>query len=214
MKSRVAGITTTVAILAVSLSAAMTPSPATAQIASATAATPAIAPIKKVDPSLIPELRADMLSARAEAQSWLDKSVAAKRELDQRVNEMDRWKAQIADVDKDREIFKRNFDAYEAAVVQHNASTDSVDAHNASAVAAYNAEGDQLDARKAALEQERANYLTRDDEINKETAALNERIATLVHDWKNFLFAHERAKARADDLTGVLAAQGGSADGP
>lgn len=213
MKSRVAGIAATVTILAVSLSAVLIPSPATAQIASATASTPATPPIKKVDPSLIPGLRADMQSARAEAQSWLDKSVAAKRELDQRIKELDSWKAQIADVDKDREIFKRNFDAYEAAVVQHNASTDSVDAHNASAVAAYNAEGDQLDARKAALEQERANYLARNDEIDKEIAPLNERIATLLHDWKSFLFAHERAKARADDLAGVLAAQG-APDGP
>lgn len=84
----------------------VTLSPAILSPAMAQTAQPA-APIPKVDPSLIPGLRADMLSARAEVQAQLDKGDAAKRELDQRMAEINRWKAQIPDVDKDKALYEK-----------------------------------------------------------------------------------------------------------
>jgi len=203
----------TIAALAASLSAGAVPFPAAAQ-APAPVSTPAPGPVQRIDPSLIPGLVAQMRSARAEAQAWLDRSEAAERELRQRTAEWGRWQAQIDEVAKARALFAQHIDAYNAAITQHNARAGSVDAHDAAAVAAYLAEGDQIEAGKPALEQERANYLARDDEIHKQSAQLSERMGALQYEMSNSRITYLRAKARADTLAATLAAQGVPPDRP
>jgi chromosome segregation ATPase len=202
--------------------AAIIAAPASAQTA------PAAPTFPKVDPSLIPGLRSQMLSARAEAQAVLDKGDAAKREMDQRRAELDRWNAQIADVDKDKALYLKNLadynaevDALNAAVIDHNNRHDSVDGHNPSAVVAYKAEKAQLDARQNSLDgplvrlnQEQADYLARYDTIKKQTDPLHERIATLSNEYINSRYGYARLKAKADYLEKLLAAQGVSPGGP
>ena len=107
------------------------------------------------------------------------------------------------------------------AVAEHNGRLGSVDKKNSAAVAAYNAEKAQgdvwkanLDAADARLDQEKADYLARYDTIKKQTDPLYDRTNTLSYEDINSRYAIARAKAKADYLAKVLAAQGVSPDGP
>ena len=206
----------------IAMAACLGMSPATAQTAS-----PAV-PVATIDPSLIPGFRAAMLASRAEAQAQTDKRRAIQRESDERMAEKERWQAQIADVDKAKALYQQAMAAHHAEDLDHYAQFQahealraSVNTHDHGQVATFNARMEQLNAwqynltaERARLDQAKADYLQRYDTINKQIAALSERLASLEKDYEQASHAEMLARSKAYTIERYLTAHGISPDGP
>jgi predicted nucleic acid-binding Zn-ribbon protein len=168
-----------------------------------------------VDPSLMPGLIAQLNAAAGDIASARDSANAAKKEMDERRAESDRWKAQLAPIDKDKAAFDLQVKDYEG---QWAALKIRVDAHNArcpdgavsddtALVASCNAEaavGNQelanLKAWKARLDQGEADFATRYDTINKVIMQLDVRIGELATTYMDNVKRYNRDAATLTDL--------------
>lgn len=190
--------------------------------AAAQTATTAPTPVAKIDPSLLPGIRADLQASCAEVKVLEDKRASLKRDFDSRMAEKARWQAQIADVDKAKAQYEKAMAAHHADALDHytqfqahEALRASLNPHNDGQRNAFNAEVSRLnawqynlDAERARLDQAKADYLQRYDTINKQIDALDDYMNGLIKQFKEASHVEISAREKGVSIAKVLAAQG------
>jgi DNA repair exonuclease SbcCD ATPase subunit len=174
---------------------------------------------QKIDPSLIPGLQAQLKAAQDEAASASDTRDAAKKEMDQRMSEKNRWQDEYAAVKKDQELYQKQFGEQVKEAGEQRAR---VEAYIPKCVPKYprelaafcqseytylNSWKSNLDAQKARLDQSKANIAARFSDIQKMIDGLTQRISSLTTDYMNANFKYIRATQRVEELTKVLEQQ-------
>ncbi len=172
----------------------------------------------KIDPSLVPGLKAQIKAAQDDQVSARDSMKTAETERDARQAESSRWKADVASVDKDKALYEAQYKDYAA---QRTAINSQVDSHaarcpsvvkdealaascNAEAVAGNKTIAD-LDAWEARLNQMEADFKNRYDTIDKMLKPLNDRISELNYTYVANRFRYNRDAQTIEGLTEVLA---------